>query len=551
MLNSGIGPVITKKKLMSSSGSSSQKKPMTPNPAQMYSLQMMNQNKMMNPNMSMQPNPMGGMKPQDPSLAMQQQQPSSTMKIENVSLNTAKKIGPYAMMSKGMISSPNLSQTSNPPKESDIRPQMPSNPIINMTLQPSMSNSNAAASNMAAMKGNEKELGKTSEIPTMTLKIGSIRFSKDCKILTKIVSMKKQFIWEISELGSPMKGDEDGKGLNKRKFELKFSDIEKIDVNTENNSMLIETREKPVEFKEHNSNLKKTSQWVKESAYDTESEFGEEESKGGLTTIIATFQKDMLTRTQPGKMSHLDKIKRYELPLLVDGKSVIDSVPSTPLKTNSINLGMAGDPFGALPVNPQLHSQQSFSQMLPYTSQKKDLQFPDLTLNTQNSLNLSRKESGFGFDLHNFSKDTTGEKILEESPQGEAEEDDEDKEFPPLTKEKKIEVKKFESQLKGMTYDGKVELIMDTIKPKRYGANILSKKIFKCPLYKCTFNKTSAASLKSHLQQKHKRLVDMGFNVDESGGFTWKPELVDFSLMVAKIYPKFVKNIIKEAKKNN
>jgi len=136
-----------------------------------------------------------------------------------------------------------------------------------------------------------------------------------------------------------------------------------------------ETREKPVEFKEHNSNLKKTSQWVKESAYDTESEFGEDESKSGLTTIISTFQKDVLTKTQPGKMSHLDKIKRYELPLLVDGKSVIDSVPSTPLKTSSINLGMPGDPFSALPT-PQLHSQQSFSQMLPYTSQKKDLQFP-------------------------------------------------------------------------------------------------------------------------------------------------------------------------------
>lgn len=88
-------------------------------------------------------------------------------------------------------------------------------------------------------------------------------------------------------------------------------------------------------------------------------------------------------------------------------------------------------------------------------------------------MNLSRKEStGFGFDLHNFTKDTGGEKILEESPQGEAEEDDEDKEFPPLTKDKKVEVKRFESQLKGMKYDDKVDLIMETIKPKRYGANM-------------------------------------------------------------------------------
>ena len=53
-----------------------------------------------------------------------------------------------------------------------------------------------------------------------------------------------------------------------------------------------------------------------------------------------------------------------------------------------------------------------------------------------------------GSDLHNFAKDPTGgEKILEENPEGEAEEDDEDKEFPPLTKDKKVEVKRFESQL--------------------------------------------------------------------------------------------------------
>jgi len=42
-------------------------------------------------------------------------------------------------------------------------------------------------------------------------------------------------------MGSPMKGDDEGKGLNKRKFELKFSDIDKIDVNTENNYIHIGT----------------------------------------------------------------------------------------------------------------------------------------------------------------------------------------------------------------------------------------------------------------------------------------------------------------------
>jgi len=56
--------------------------------------------------------------------------------------------------------------------------------------------------------------------------------------------------------------------------------------------------------------------------------------------------------------------------------------------------------------------------------------------------------------------------------------------------------------------------------------------------------------MKNHLSQKHKKLVELGFGIDEAGQFTWKSDLIDYVLMVAKIYPKFVKNLIKEAKKN-
>lgn len=78
---------------------------------------------------------------------------------------------------------------------------------------------------------NDKELAKSSEIPTLTLRIGSLKFIKENKITTKIIFSKKQFIWEI--------GDEDTKSQSKRKFELKFSDIEKIDVSIENSSIRI------------------------------------------------------------------------------------------------------------------------------------------------------------------------------------------------------------------------------------------------------------------------------------------------------------------------
>ena len=97
---------------------------------------------MPNPNMGMQPNAMPGMKPQDPNMAMQQMQ-TSTLKIENVSMQTGKKVGPHFMVKQGMISSPNLSQTSNPNKEIDVRAQMPANPIINMPMQSTISGMNS------------------------------------------------------------------------------------------------------------------------------------------------------------------------------------------------------------------------------------------------------------------------------------------------------------------------------------------------------------------------------------------------------------------------
>ena len=86
--------------------------------------------------MGMQANMMNGMKPQDPNMSLNQpQQSMPSMKIENVSLQSAgKRVNPQFMPNKGMVSSPNLSQTSNPGEKTDMRFQMPTNPI-NMPMQ--------------------------------------------------------------------------------------------------------------------------------------------------------------------------------------------------------------------------------------------------------------------------------------------------------------------------------------------------------------------------------------------------------------------------------
>lgn len=100
---------------------------------------------MPNPNMPGQPNTLPGMKSQDPNMAMPQMQ-TSTLKIENVSIQTGKKVGPHFVVKQGMISSPNLSQTSNQNKDIDVRTQMPSNPIINMPMQSTLSGMNSLTS---------------------------------------------------------------------------------------------------------------------------------------------------------------------------------------------------------------------------------------------------------------------------------------------------------------------------------------------------------------------------------------------------------------------
>lgn len=122
---------------------------------------------------------------------------------------------------------------------------------------------------------------KPSEIQTASLRIGTQRFTNQ-KIFTKIHFGKKQFVWELSETQSPMKGDaDDPKMSSKKKFEVRFADIEKIDVNTETHTITIgtyfltqislyihtiEAKEKPKEYKEHNPQPKKTTQWIKDSS---------------------------------------------------------------------------------------------------------------------------------------------------------------------------------------------------------------------------------------------------------------------------------------------
>jgi hypothetical protein len=71
----------------------------------------------------------------------------------------------------------------------------------------------------------------------LSLRVGNTKF-RNCKITTKVLFGKKLFVWEILE-GAQRPQTEEEKAANvKKKYEIKFSDIDKLDVNTETNVMI-------------------------------------------------------------------------------------------------------------------------------------------------------------------------------------------------------------------------------------------------------------------------------------------------------------------------
>lgn len=83
-----------------------------------------------------------------------------------------------------------------------------------------------------------------------------------------------------------------------------------------------------------------------------------------------------------------------------------------------------------------------------------------------------------------------------------------------------------------MKNEDKIEMILDVIKPERHEAEaVAGRKTFKCPVDKCGKSSPNPTSLKKHFQQNHKKLLEMGLDIDSVGNFQWKTELLDFCIM--------------------
>lgn len=86
------------------------------------------------------------------------------------------------------------------------------------------------------------------------------------------------------------------------------------------------------------------------------------EDSRGPWVIYASFAKDVLTKTQFNKMSHLDKIKNCGLNLTINGKPC-DSIPNTPVKSLS---------YGDIPHGHMMHGMTKDEMNYDYRSSYPD-----------------------------------------------------------------------------------------------------------------------------------------------------------------------------------
>ena len=83
-----------------------------------------------------------------------------------------------------------------------------------------------------------------------------------------------------------------------------------------------------------------------------------------------------------------------------------------------------------------------------------------------------------------------------------------------------------------MKNDDKIDMVLDVVKPKRYELGVTAhRKTHRCPVDKCNSTFPNPNGLKKHFQKMHKKLIELGLDVDSVGNFQWKTELIDYCLM--------------------
>ncbi|CAK80938.1 unnamed protein product (macronuclear) [Paramecium tetraurelia] len=107
---------------------------------------------------------------------------------------------------------------------------------------------------------------------------------------------------------------------------------------------------------------------------------------------------------------------------------------------------------------------------------------------------------------------------------------------------------KFDLNLENSTPEEKIKRLFEEVRIKQFKSQPYSadKNFFKCPYHRCQKGYKRPNQLKNHMKQNHQKLSEIGFTIDDNGEFKYNDRILDYCLLLWKVYPNFVKSVINE-----
>ncbi|CAD8172453.1 unnamed protein product [Paramecium octaurelia] len=118
----------------------------------------------------------------------------------------------------------------------------------------------------------------------------------------------------------------------------------------------------------------------------------------------------------------------------------------------------------------------------------------------------------------------------------------------PSVSEEFIQRQRESLEKKNCTTEEKIKRLFEEVRIKQFKQQSYSaeKNFFKCPYHKCQKGYKRPNQLKNHMKQNHQKLSEIGFTIDDNGEYKYNEKILDYCLLLWKVYPNFVKSVINE-----
>ncbi|CAK77516.1 unnamed protein product (macronuclear) [Paramecium tetraurelia] len=119
--------------------------------------------------------------------------------------------------------------------------------------------------------------------------------------------------------------------------------------------------------------------------------------------------------------------------------------------------------------------------------------------------------------------------------------------FPHVTEEF-VQRQREALEKKNQTTDEKIKRLFEEVRIRHFKSQPYNaeKNIFKCPYHKCQKVYKKPNQLKNHLKTNHQKLSEIGLTIDDNGEYKYNERILDYCLLLWKVYPNFVKSVINE-----